>query len=263
MGIRYIRSHASITVLYQGSNTGCSVRLSRCALTKVAFTQKFLMINRITNLILFFQSKFTICILKSIILASRSPRRKKLLEQINLSFEVSISDADESFNANEQPADIVQLLASRKAEDVAGSHEDALIIGADTIVVFKNDILEKPTTPSHAREMLNSLSGKTHEVYTGVTLIKTDYRGNINESFSFFEQTSVTFGDLSDEEIDQYVRTGSPMDKAGAYGIQDDWGALFVERIEGDYNNVVGFPLFRFYQHLKNFAPECLPVVNS
>lgn len=201
--------------------------------------------------------------MKPIILASQSPRRKKLLQQIDLPFIVQVSSAEESYDPNAAPEEIVQLLATRKASDVAPAHSNALVIGADTIVAYGHSILEKPDTPDHANEMLSSLSGDSHYVYSGVALIKTGERGNITESCAFFERTIVTFGELTDKEIEQYVRTGSPMDKAGAYGIQDDWGALFVERIEGDYNNVVGFPLFRFYQTMKQFAPDYLPQANS
>ncbi len=197
--------------------------------------------------------------MQPIILASKSPRRKKLLEQINLKFTVQGSSAEESFDVNEQPVDIVQMLAYRKALKVSEICSGALIIGADTIVVFRDAVLEKPSGPAHAEQMLSILSGNTHQVFTGVALIKKDSTGNINKSCTFVERTDVTFGRLTPEEIRKYVQTGSPMDKAGAYGIQDDWGALFVERIEGDYNNVVGFPLYRFYQKLKRFAPECLP----
>lgn len=201
--------------------------------------------------------------MQSIILASRSPRRKKLLEQINLTFSIQSSATDESFDTNAQPEDIVQMLASRKATDVASATKNALIIGADTIVTFHDEVLEKPSTPSHAIKMLTSLSGNTHQVLTGVALLKTNEQGNIIEGCSFFELTHVTFGLLTPGEIETYVRSGSPMDKAGAYGIQDDRGALFVERIEGDYYNVVGFPLYRFYQTMKRFAPEYLPDILS
>jgi septum formation protein len=124
-------------------------------------------------------------------------------------------------------------------------------------------VLEKPADPDHAKTMLRSLSGNTHEVYTGVALIKTGRSGNICKRCTFFERTLVAFGALTEYEIDSYVDSGSPMDKAGAYGIQDDWGALFVERIDGDYYNVVGFPLYRFYRTLKEFAPEYVPEVLS
>lgn len=197
--------------------------------------------------------------IQTIVLASQSPRRKKLFEQIKLEFTVHSSSVDETYDANALPEDIVQMLALRKAVDVASAYPQALVIGADTIVVHNKIVLEKPSTPDEARKMLSNLSRSTHEVYTGVALIKTNRSGDIDRQCSFYERTLVTFGALTDSEIKQYVETGSPMDKAGAYGIQDDWGALFVERIEGDYNNVVGFPLFQFHNKLKDFAPECLP----
>jgi len=191
-----------------------------------------------------------------IILASQSPRRKKLLQQIGFSFSVKHSNCDESYDDNEAPSEIVQMLAERKALDVAKGNKEALVIGADTIVVLKNRILEKPTSHREAVEMLKSLSGDKHMVLTGVSLVKTDEEGNILAKETFFEQTLVHFGELCEPEIEAYVSGGSPMDKAGAYGIQDDWGTLFVEGIEGDYNNVVGLPLFALYRHLKKFAPE-------
>lgn len=177
---------------------------------------------------------------------------------MNLTFEVEPSNCDESFNDNEDPSDIVQMLALRKAADVSEGKSDALIIGADTIVVFEDDILEKPGSKAEARNMLSRLSGNCHSVFTGVALAKTDSKGNILKKRTFSEETKVYFGKLSESEINHYVASGSPMDKAGSYGIQDDWGALFVERIEGDYNNVVGLPLYALYRHLKTFAPEVL-----
>lgn len=193
-----------------------------------------------------------------IILASQSPRRKKLLELIGLPFSVEPSSCDEHYDPNEPPAKIVQMLAERKAVDVAQSKTKALVIGADTIVVYKNQILEKPASRKEAISMLQSLSGSHHYVYTGVSLIKTTAEGNIQARETFFVETKVYFGELEDSEIILYVDGGSPMDKAGSYGIQDDWGNLFVKRIEGDYNNVVGLPLFALYHHLKTFAPEYL-----
>lgn len=150
------------------------------------------------------------------------------------------------------------MLAKRKALDIARGNPDALIIGADTIVIHKNKILEKPGTRQEAVTMLQLLSGDEHQVLTGVCLIKTSSEGNILIRETFFERTRVYFGDLDDSEIQAYVDGGSPMDKAGGYGIQDDWGNLFVKRIEGDYNNVVGLPLFALYHKLKTFAPEYL-----
>lgn len=193
-----------------------------------------------------------------IILASQSPRRKKLLDQIGFSFSVEPSSCDESYNANESPIDIVQMLAFRKAADVARKNPKSLVIGADTIVVFQDRILEKPSTFEEATTMLRTLSDRQHQVFTGVSLVKTDEAGNIQDSDTFCEMTKVYFGELSENEIQYYVSGGSPMDKAGGYGIQDDWGSLFVKRIEGDYNNVIGLPLFVLYKHMKTFAPEFL-----
>jgi septum formation protein len=216
-----------------------------------------------------------------IILASSSPRRRKLLRQIGLTFEVIPSATDEEVAPDSVPADAAETLAFQKAVQVAEKNNlhvresetehvrtPVLIIGADTIVVLDGQILGKPADPADAAAMLRSLSGRTHQVYTGVALILAgDTEGtaigspeaaSTREPFIhhvFHERTDVTFGELAGEEIAAYVDTGSPMDKAGAYGIQDDLGALFVERIEGDYYNVVGFPLFRFYREVNKLMP--------
>ena len=197
--------------------------------------------------------------MKQIILASQSPRRKYLLSQINLRFIIHPSSLEESFNPELEPASIVEYLASEKASNVAVNYASALTIGADTIVVYQNEILGKPDNESDAFQLLKKLSGHVHEVYSGVCLILTDDEKQIVHKTSFHEVTKVTFAELDDQEIWDYIQTGSPMDKAGAYGIQDDWGSLFVSKIEGDYYNVVGFPLHRFYENIKNFAPEFLP----
>jgi septum formation protein len=194
--------------------------------------------------------------LNSIILASASPRRKRLLQQINLPFRVDPSSVDESINLKLSPGKIVRQLALRKAKDVSAKYKDALIIGADTIVVFENEVLTKPAHAQEAKNMLSRLSGETHQVYTGVGLCKVDSSNNIIENTSFFEKTEVTFGSLNPDDIDAYIASGSPFDKAGSYGIQDDFGAIFVKRIEGDFYNVVGFPLHSFYKIMHDFAPE-------
>ncbi len=195
--------------------------------------------------------------MKSIILASGSPRRKKLLEQINLTFSIQVSTVDEHYDPKRSPADIVQTLADRKARDVAQNTAQALVIGADTIVVYDNKILEKPENPRQAKTMLSQLSGNSHMVLTGVSLYKT-FEDRESRYYQFVEQTKVTFGEIDAEDITTYVKSGAPIDKAGAYGIQDDFGALFVKRIEGDYNTVVGFPLHKFYHEMKKNAPEYL-----
>lgn len=189
-----------------------------------------------------------------VVLASQSPRRKKLLQQLGLIFEILPSNSEEDFTS-EIPHEIVQQLALEKATDVAPKVNNALVIGSDTIVVLDGHILGKPVDKEDAFRILSMLSGKQHSVFTGVSFVKTDKNGDITDTHSFFEETIVRFSPLSDSEIWAYIHSGSPMDKAGAYGIQDDWGAVFVERIEGDYYNVVGFPLNRFYQEMKSFEP--------
>lgn len=195
-----------------------------------------------------------------LILASGSPRRKKLFDQLHYPFIVQPSTVDEHFSNNERPPNIVQMLALRKAKDVAAGQEDSMIIGADTIVVNNGGILEKPKSPEEATSMLQNLSDNTHQVLTGVALIKTDQDGSIIRELTFYESTDVTFGKLKQVEIQQYVASGNPMDKAGAYGIQDDQGAFFVKQIEGDYYNIVGLPLHSLYQKLKTFAPKILQI---
>jgi len=196
--------------------------------------------------------------LETIILASGSPRRKKLLKKIGIAFKVHASDAAEDFESHWSPNEIAQSLAERKAKAVSSQYSDALIIGADTIVTYNDKILEKPATPSEANKMLQQLSGHAHKVLTGVSLLKTDASNNIKDSTTFVETTNVIFGNLNPELINSYVATANPMDKAGAYGIQDPHGALFVKAIEGDYYNVVGFPLHSFYNTMASFAPELL-----
>lgn len=190
-----------------------------------------------------------------IILASQSPRRKKLLEQIGLSFEVFPSNTEE-ISSQSDPALLVEELALLKAEDVSTKHPDSFIIGSDTVVVHQDQIIGKPKDKQEAFKILSSLSDSTHSVFTGVAFVKSDKSGHILSKITFHEQTKVTFSALEEADIKAYIETGNPMDKAGAYGIQDDLGALFVEGIEGDYYNVVGFPLNRFYRELKSFIPE-------
>jgi len=214
-----------------------------------------------------------------IILASSSPRRRLLLRQIGLSFDVFPADVGEEVTPGSDPADTVEVLSLQKAlkvaerldeheETISGSYAGMLVIGADTIVVRDGQILGKPTDPDDAVAMLQSLSGRVHQVYTGVALVYsnqvTGANGDEHPNASnrkgfhqhiFHERTDVTFGSLTDEEIRAYVESGSPMDKAGSYGIQDDLGALFVARVEGDYYNVVGFPLFRFYREVNKLIP--------
>ncbi len=182
------------------------------------------------------------------ILASQSPRRRKLLRQIGISFIPISSDVDETVTENLKPEELVEHLALKKASSVAARKSNALILGADTLVVSCGRIFGKPQDNSEAADMLRQLSDSTHIVYTGIALFHRESDRVVSE----VESTMVTFGQLSETEISNYVKTGSPLDKAGAYGIQDDLGALFIDRIDGDYYNVVGLPLRRLYMLLKN-----------
>ncbi|TYP94983.1 septum formation protein [Fodinibius salinus] len=194
-----------------------------------------------------------------IILASGSPRRKQLLEHINLEFQVHPSSVGEAYSSGLSGRDVVRLLSMRKAKDVAPSFKESLIIGADTVVVFEDAILEKPEDADEATAMLNRLSNNTHQVITGVALCQTGTNNNITNTTTFAEITDVTFGNIDSAYLDSYVSSGAPLDKAGGYGIQDDFGALFVKKISGSYYNVVGFPLHSFYTEMKSFAPGVLP----
>ena len=182
------------------------------------------------------------------ILASKSPRRKFLLNQIGLKFKIHPSHIDENVNFK-NPVKIVKNISTKKALEVSKFYKDEIIISADTIVVCKNIILGKPKTKSDAIKMLEFLSDKTHIVYTGFAF----YNCKTKKIFSSYAKTLVTFRKLEANEIRSYVIGGSPMDKAGAYGIQDDFGAVFVKKINGCYNNVVGLPIEKFYSTLKIF----------
>jgi len=191
-----------------------------------------------------------------IILASASPRRAQLLKQINLTFAISPSDIEEVMDETLSPERLVESLAQQKGESVLSDHPDSFIIAADTIVTINGKYLGKPIDENDAEAMLQQLSANTHEVYSGVFLAVTGQSGKAVNSLTFSEETKVTFGALDRSEILKYVATGSPMDKAGSYGIQDDFGAVFVKKIQGDYNNVVGFPLHAFYQQVKHHFPK-------
>ncbi len=190
-------------------------------------------------------------------LASQSPRRAALINLLGIRrIEIRHSSVEEVFDNSESPEAIVQDLAFQKAQAILTTFKKndppGVVLGADTIVYLEEKILGKPVDEVEASRMLRKLSNNTHTVFTGVALIDTVSK----RSQTFVEQTNVTFRQLTDEEIAAYIATGSPMDKAGAYGIQEDHGAVFVKRIVGDYYNVVGLPLCSLHQHLKNFAPE-------
>lgn len=181
--------------------------------------------------------------MKHIILASASPRRKEILELADLKFDVMPSDAQE-ITTKTAPNEVVMELASIKAKDIyKKSEKQSMIVGADTVVAYQGQILGKPTDEADAKRMLTMLSGQTHEVYTGVCVIED------GKTKTFYEETKVTFYEISDEQIDHYIKTGKPMDKAGSYGIQGK-AAVFIKGIEGDYYNVVGFPIARFLQEI-------------
>ncbi|MEO6694614.1 MAG: Maf family protein, partial [Ignavibacteria bacterium] len=183
---------------------------------------------------------------QSYILASKSPRRAELLKQIGLNFiavDSNIKELDEKYH---DPSKLVKHNSLLKSRNISLDHKNEIIIGADTIVVLGKEILNKPENTSQAKEYLSKLSGKRHYVFTGVNIINTK---NGKEIF-FCEKTSVYFRKLNSEEINYYVKTSKPLDKAGAYGIQDDFGCLFIKKIEGDYYNIVGLPLVKLYENL-------------
>lgn len=180
-----------------------------------------------------------------LVLASNSPRRKSLLEEMGLAFEVLGTDVDESLSEELSPEETVQTLATRKARAAAALvKEDDIVLGADTVVSFGGEIFGKPRDREDARRMLTSLSGTTHEVYTGVCLCQG------KKSLSAAVCTKVTFAPVSEAEIETYLSCFNPLDKAGAYGIQDA-GGLFVSRIDGDFYNVIGLPLSMVNRLLK------------
>tara|TARA_Y100000814_G_C12297972_1_gene390762 strand:+ start:409 stop:1011 length:603 start_codon:yes stop_codon:yes gene_type:complete len=181
----------------------------------------------------------------NIILASKSPRRKLLLEKTDLIFKISESNIDEKkikVNHN-NPSNYCQKLAELKANQIAHNFENDLIIGADTIVYHNKKIYNKPNSKKESIHHLKSLSGQTHIVYTGVSLIIKSKNIKIN----FYEKTFVKFYHLNDKTINYYINKYEPYDKAGSYGIQD-WSMVFVEKINGCFNNVVGFPVSKFYK---------------
>lgn len=186
------------------------------------------------------------------ILASASPRRRELLRQIELPFEVSPSEADENIE-RETPELLVEELSRRKCAEVGNrTGGECLVLGADTVVALGDQVLGKPGTEERAAEMLRMLSGKAHKVCTGVTL--GEFReGKLQRQTTFSEVTEVFLYPLSEGEIREYIASGEPMDKAGAYGIQGRF-AKFVKKIHGDYNNVVGLPAARVYQEIKKLG---------
>ena len=179
-------------------------------------------------------------------LASKSPRRRKLLKQLNLNFKSFSVGVDEIVKRNERPSAAVIRLSREKLDLAKLKIKNGIIITADTIVVLDSKILGKPKNKKDAFRILKMLSGRTHTVYTGYTI----FNSMNNITISEYETTKVTFRNLTDKEILEYIAGGSPMDKAGAYGIQDDFGAVFIKKINGCYYNVVGLPLAKLYHAL-------------
>ena len=188
---------------------------------------------------------------KRLILASKSPRRAELLKLIGLKFEIMDSKVEEGDESYTMPEVYVLELAQKKALKVAKKISDGLIVSADTIVVLNGRIMGKPRDSSQAREMLQYLSGKTHTVFTGFAIVDMPK----GEMVSDYEKTLVTFRCMEREEIEAYVRTQNPLDKAGAYGIQDQ-SAVFVKKIDGCFYNVLGFPITKFYITLRDFCSK-------
>ena len=186
----------------------------------------------------------------NVILASQSPRRKELMGLFHIPFIIRVSDADETMDPNAPAAQQVAQVSRRKAEAVSREPDD-VVIAADTIVVCGGEILGKPRDVADASRMLHMLSGRDHQVMTGMTLLRGD------RCLVCTEITDIHFRDLTDREIDAYIRTGEPMDKAGSYGIQGG-AALFAERLVGDYYNVMGLPVCRLGQLLREVAPEIM-----
>ena len=184
---------------------------------------------------------------EKLVLASRSPRRRELLNRAGWPHEVMVAGIDESVRPQEDPAAYVKRLARSKAEAVAARLEEGFVLGADTTVVINDQILGQPSDEDDARRMLNLLSGKWHEVLTGVALVRVG-----GETRVAHETTRVRFAEMSKSEIDWYIASGEPFDKAGAYGIQDK-ASLFIEEIEGDYFNIMGLPIRLVYELAADF----------
>jgi septum formation protein len=181
-----------------------------------------------------------------LILASASPRRKELLTRLDIPFETVAPDCDEEILPDETSEMTCQRLARKKAQQIAAVYPDDLVIGADTIVVLDNLAMGKPKDLKDAHQMLKNLSGRTHTVKTAVAFTALTPSHNSE----FVETTEVTFYPLDEADIERYLALSPPLDKAGAYGIQD-WSGVFVEKVHGCYHNVVGFPLAKFYRHLR------------
>ncbi|MEI7741369.1 MAG: nucleoside triphosphate pyrophosphatase [bacterium] len=196
--------------------------------------------------------------MKKIILASSSPRRKTILGLTGLDFTIDVGDYEEDMTLNMSPKDLAIHLSRGKAESVIARNPDSIVIAADTFCVLEGKLLGKPKTPERAKTMLASLSGTQHAVISGVTIVDTAS----GQKKSWAEVTTVHFRPITESEINAYVATGEALDKAGAYAFQEK-GGIFVEKIIGDYYNVIGLPLCSLVQSLKDFGVECLSLDKS
>ena len=187
--------------------------------------------------------------MKKIILASNSPRRKELMQYLNLDFEIIPSDIEEIIDPKVEHEDLVMELAFQKAYSIFKDHKDSIVIGFDTLVIIDDYVLGKPKDEEEAKLFLSILSGNSHRVITGCTILSAGY------SKSFYSDAIVSFIKMTEEEIADYVKTKEPLDKAGAYGIQG-YGSKFVEGINGDYFTIVGFPISKLYQELKKVKDQ-------
>ncbi|MDO8667524.1 MAG: nucleoside triphosphate pyrophosphatase [bacterium] len=186
---------------------------------------------------------------RKIVLASGSPRRKKLMEQIGLEFEIVESNFDEDSVNLADPIELAKFLALKKAQAVVARYDDAIIIGADSVVIFKGQVLGKPKTAVDAKRVLRELSGKKNRGITGYCLIDTKNKTVVNKH----SEAVVKFRTLSDAEIDEYVATGEPLDMAGSYGLMDK-GAVLMESIRGNFYSIVGLPINEVYVELKKMG---------
>jgi septum formation protein len=185
--------------------------------------------------------------LKKVFLASKSPRRQELLKQMNIDFQLLLKDVNEDFPTDLEPLKVAEYIAVKKANAFELKDQDAILITADTVVIIDNEILGKPVDENDAIAMLGKLNGKTHQVVTGVAI------KSINNISSFDCITKVTFNAISKGDIEYYVKNHQPLDKAGAYGIQDWIGAVAVNSIIGSYTNVMGLPTHELYERLKKY----------
>lgn len=187
--------------------------------------------------------------MKTIILASQSPRRKELLEKCGFPFITEPADIDETLNLTLSLQEAIQDLAERKAYHIFKKHEDAIVIGSDTIVTIDDEVLGKPKDDAHAFSMLKKLQGRSHSVITGIAIFTSE------EKWSDVSVSHVTFAPMNDAEIEKYISTGECRDKAGAYAIQG-FGGRYITRIEGDYYSIMGLPLNKVYAQLTKIAKE-------